>query len=265
MPREDEIHARPLQALDRVSGVVDHVPLAAGAGHRQQMVMKHEDPQLGRRGKLLLDPAVAAMADLAVIEVGLGRIDSHDGHAPLPQHRVAPTEQLLEMHVADVAANHDSPVAQAVHQLDPQPLAVDVTVEVEQVGLDAHRVAIIGEGRVVADADRRRPVRCRAGAHARRRSPAGDDAARRRLQVRGGKPEPAAATVAAHDRALQPRWAAEQLARRTTSPSPIRSRIRDELTGSVPHLQQRHRLDREARALARRRAASRRVPWARWP
>ena len=47
---EDEVDARALQALDRVAGVVDDVPLAAGAGHRQQVVVEHEDLQLGRLG-----------------------------------------------------------------------------------------------------------------------------------------------------------------------------------------------------------------------
>ena len=32
-------------------------------------------------GELLLDPRVAAAADLAVVEVGLGRVDGDDGDA----------------------------------------------------------------------------------------------------------------------------------------------------------------------------------------
>ena len=101
--REHEVHAGALQALDRVARVVDDVALAARAGDRQQMVMQHEDAQLGRLGgELLLDPAVAATADLPVIEVGLRRVDGHHGHAALAEHRVAVAEQLLEMDVADV-------------------------------------------------------------------------------------------------------------------------------------------------------------------
>ena len=77
--REDEVHARALEALDRVARVVDDVPLAARARHRQQVVVEDEDAQVGRRcGELLLDPAVAAAADLAVVEVGLGRVDGDD-------------------------------------------------------------------------------------------------------------------------------------------------------------------------------------------
>src|SRR5690348_10583891 len=44
-------------------------------------------------------------------------------------------------------------VAQPVRELEPDRRAVDVAVEVEQVGLDADRVAAVGEGRVVSDAD----------------------------------------------------------------------------------------------------------------
>ena len=45
---------------------------------------------------------VAAAADLAVIEVGLGRVDRDHGDAVLAEHRVALAEELLEMDVADV-------------------------------------------------------------------------------------------------------------------------------------------------------------------
>ena len=42
--------ARAQQALDRVAGVVDDVSLAPGAGHRQEVVVEHEDPQVGGLG-----------------------------------------------------------------------------------------------------------------------------------------------------------------------------------------------------------------------
>ena len=42
--------------------------------------------------ELGLDPAVAAAADLAVIEVGLGRVDGDDGHPALAQDRVPVAE-----------------------------------------------------------------------------------------------------------------------------------------------------------------------------
>ena len=85
-------------------GVVHDVALAAGAGHGQQMMVEDEDLQIGRLGgELALDPGVAAAPDLAMIEVGLGRVDRDDRDAALAQHRVALAEQLLEMDVADVA------------------------------------------------------------------------------------------------------------------------------------------------------------------
>ena len=102
VPGKDEVHTRALQALDRVARVVDDVALAAGAGHGQQVVVEHEDAHARGPGELLLDPAVAAAADLAVVEVGLGRVDRDDGDAVLAEHRVALAEELLEMDVADV-------------------------------------------------------------------------------------------------------------------------------------------------------------------
>ena len=76
MTGEHEMDTRALQALDRITGVVNDVPLAPGARDRQQVVMQHEDAQLGRLGReLLLDPPVAAPPDLPVVEIGLGRVD----------------------------------------------------------------------------------------------------------------------------------------------------------------------------------------------
>src|SRR4029079_12050658 len=45
VPGEDEVDTGALEALDRVAGVVDHVPLAAGPRHRQEVVMADEDAQ----------------------------------------------------------------------------------------------------------------------------------------------------------------------------------------------------------------------------
>ena len=53
--------------------------------------------------ELLLDPGVAPASDLAVVEVGLGRVDGDDGHAAEPEHGAALAEELLEVDVADVA------------------------------------------------------------------------------------------------------------------------------------------------------------------
>ena len=45
VPGEDEVDAGALEHLDRVAGVVDDVPLAAGPGHGQQVVVADEDAQ----------------------------------------------------------------------------------------------------------------------------------------------------------------------------------------------------------------------------
>ena len=44
---EHEVDAGALQALDRVAGVVHDVALAPRAGHRQQVMVEDEDPQIG--------------------------------------------------------------------------------------------------------------------------------------------------------------------------------------------------------------------------
>ena len=116
VPGEDEVHTRALEALDRIAGVVDDISLTSRAWHRQQVVVADEDAQIGRRREILLDPVVAAASDHAVVEVGLGRVDGHDGHAADTDDRVAVAEQLLEVDVADVAGvvvpgDHDDGLA----------------------------------------------------------------------------------------------------------------------------------------------------------
>ena len=67
-------------------------------------MVEDEDPQMrGLAPELLLDPRVAAAADLAVVEIGLGRVDGDDGDPVLAQDRVAVPEEVLEVDVADVA------------------------------------------------------------------------------------------------------------------------------------------------------------------
>src|SRR5262249_20173831 len=83
--------------------VVDDVPLAASPRNREQVMVEDEDAQVGGRGELLLDPGVPPTTDLAVVEVGLARVDGDDGHAVPMENRVALAEQLFEVDVADVA------------------------------------------------------------------------------------------------------------------------------------------------------------------
>ncbi len=99
---EDEVDLRALQALDRVTGVVDDVPFASCARYGQEVVVHDEDAQLGRGLELLLDPPIAPAPDLSMVEVGLGRVDADDRHVVLAQHRVTVAEQLLEVDVADI-------------------------------------------------------------------------------------------------------------------------------------------------------------------
>ena len=75
VPREHEIDLRALECLERVAGVIDHVPLAPGTWNGQQVVMEDEDPEVRRVGELLRDPAVTAPADVPVVEVRLGGVD----------------------------------------------------------------------------------------------------------------------------------------------------------------------------------------------
>ena len=68
------------------------------------MVVQDEDLHLGGLGgELLLDPAVPAAPDLAVIEIRLARVDRDDRDRALAEHGVALAEHLLEVHVPDVA------------------------------------------------------------------------------------------------------------------------------------------------------------------
>ena len=137
---EHEVDAGAQQALDRIARVVDDVPLATGPRHRQQVVVEDEDAERGRPRELLLDPRIAAAADLAVVEVGLGRVDGDDGHAPDVQHRAAVAEHLLEVDVADVARV-------VVARDDHERLALDlvqVGLGLDVLGLEAERGQVAG-------------------------------------------------------------------------------------------------------------------------
>ena len=101
--------------------------------------MADEDaqPRLAPR-ELLLDPAVAAAADLAVVEVGLGRVDRDDGGRADAEHRVAVAEELLEVDVADVARvvvarDHDHRLALDLVEVAPRLLVLVLEAERRQV------------------------------------------------------------------------------------------------------------------------------------
>ena len=67
-------------------------------------MVQDEDLHLGRLGReLLLDPAVPAPPDLAVIEIRLARVDGDDRRPALCGARSCVAEHLLEVHIADVA------------------------------------------------------------------------------------------------------------------------------------------------------------------
>src|SRR5207245_4198300 len=80
VPGEDEVHARPLEAFDRVARVVDDVTLPPGAGYRQQVVVADEHAQVGRSGEALIGPAVRTAAELPMVKLRTGRSDSLPGN-----------------------------------------------------------------------------------------------------------------------------------------------------------------------------------------
>ena len=94
---EHEVDMRALEALDRIAGVVDDVPLAipsrapAGGGGAQRRWRPSP------AGRVLLDPAVAAAADVAVVESELARVDRDDRHVVDAEDRVAVAEEVLEV------------------------------------------------------------------------------------------------------------------------------------------------------------------------
>ena len=103
MAAQDEVDFCALEGLERVAGVVDDVAFAAGSRDRQQMVVQDEDAQVRRSRECLLDQAVAPAADLAVVEVGLARVDRDDRRRTDVEHGVPLAEEVLEVDVPDVA------------------------------------------------------------------------------------------------------------------------------------------------------------------
>ncbi|KKM67479.1 hypothetical protein LCGC14_1470700, partial [marine sediment metagenome] len=119
---ENKIHVRAQQHLEQVARVVDDVALTARSGNRQQVVVQHEDAQVGGLRELLLNQRVAVATDLTVVEVRLGRVHGDDRDALHVQLARARPEHLLEMHVTDVARV-------VVARNDDQLIAVDAVDE----------------------------------------------------------------------------------------------------------------------------------------
>ena len=97
---QDEVDAALAQQREHVAGVEHLVALAAGARDRHQVVVADEDAQVGVAGEALLDPAVVLAPDLALVEVGLRRVDRDERDIEPgelePQPRVPRAEGVLE-------------------------------------------------------------------------------------------------------------------------------------------------------------------------
>ena len=101
--------------------------------------------------QLGVDPAVVLAPDLALVEVGLGRVDRDDLGAALGdgdrRDRVAGAEEVLEVPVADVTgvmvAHRDDHVrARELIQELPAPLELAAIALHRQVAGDDHQVGI---------------------------------------------------------------------------------------------------------------------------
>jgi hypothetical protein len=69
------------------------------------MGSRYEDLEVVRLlHECFFDPGIAVSADASIIEVGLGRVDSHQGDAILADHGLSGGEQAFEMSVPHVTA-----------------------------------------------------------------------------------------------------------------------------------------------------------------
>jgi mannose-6-phosphate isomerase-like protein (cupin superfamily) len=107
MAREDEVGTTLTQQREHVARVQDLVALTTGAGDGDEVVVADEDPDVGVAGEAFLDPAVVLAPDLALVDVGLRRVDAHQRHVDATSidvaARVAGAERVLEEEVANVA------------------------------------------------------------------------------------------------------------------------------------------------------------------
>ena len=118
------------------------------------MVMADEDPQVGVAREALRDPAVVLAPDLALVQVGLRRVDRDERDVETAaleaRLRVARAERVLEEHVADVARVVVAGDEDDVLACDRRELLLGLRVlvgiaVVGQVAGDDHE---IGRGRV---------------------------------------------------------------------------------------------------------------------
>ena len=73
--RQHQVDAGVDEQRQHVARVPHRVPLPAGAGDGDEVVVEHEHVEVGRLRELLADPVVALAAHLALGQVGLGGID----------------------------------------------------------------------------------------------------------------------------------------------------------------------------------------------
>ena len=111
-------------------------------------MVEDEHAQIGRVPELLLDPAVPAASDLAVVEVGLTRVHGDDRGVADAEHGVPLAEEILEVDVAHVArvvvaGDHDHRLALDAVQVLPrehvfvlEAVRGEVAGDHDDVGLD---------------------------------------------------------------------------------------------------------------------------------
>ncbi len=180
MAGQDDVHVQLGQEGQDVARVPDGVALSSSAGDGHQVVVEHEDLEVGVHVELLADPAVALPPDLALGQVGLRRVDGHDldpewltlearhrerqravalvGHVPGPE-RVA---EVQVPHVLGVVvAGHDEDVEPPLEQglqvllggaeLVGVALGGEVPAHHDQVGVEGQRLVDRGREKVAVE------------------------------------------------------------------------------------------------------------------
>jgi len=75
------MHAGSDKNFEEIARVGNGRAFAPGPRNRKQMMMVNVDAKFRRIGKLLHYPRIAFAADLALVEIGLARIDTDDDDA----------------------------------------------------------------------------------------------------------------------------------------------------------------------------------------